>query len=69
VFPVQPGGQSQERLWEDQVMPGLSVNANVPSRRTVCLCTGRFRTCPFGLASRSITIPCDHTADEVFFLT
>src|ERR1017187_9629511 len=50
-------------FWEDQVMPGLIVNANVPSRRTVCLCTGRFRTCLFGLASRSkVTIPCDHTA-------
>jgi hypothetical protein len=40
-------------FWEDQVMPGLTVNANVPSRRTVCLCTGRFRACLFGLASRS----------------
>src|SRR5450756_500737 len=32
VFPVQPGGQSQERLWEDPVMRGLTVNTNVPSR-------------------------------------
>src|SRR5665811_1154110 len=70
VFPVQPGGQSQERLLgrPGDARSDCQCECPIPAHRLPL--HWQIPHVLFSLASRSkVTIPYDHTADEVFFLT